>query len=173
MTHPSSIGPSDERPSDMRAVVVEHPRRTVGQEPHGVVAEPDPDADADPRDARCSSWATTTGGTLVVCRLVVWRRWRARHPPAFGRRRGPLAVSRAASRIRCSSTSARSAIGEAAAAGDPASATRRAEASAREAARRLLGPVINATGVLLHTNLGRAPLGRVDTVRATRTSSST
>ncbi|MCZ7535432.1 MAG: hypothetical protein M5T61_05460 [Acidimicrobiia bacterium] len=24
---------------------------------------------------------------------------------------------------------------------------------------RLLGPVVNATGVLLHTNLGRAPLG--------------
>ena len=53
---------------------------------------------------------------------------------------------------------ARSAIGEAAAAGDPASAASRAEASARETARRLLGPVINATGVLLHTNLGRAPL---------------
>jgi len=54
---------------------------------------------------------------------------------------------------------ARSAIAEAVAEGDPASATSRAEASAREAARRLLGPVINATGVLLHTNLGRAPLG--------------
>ncbi|MEY2406109.1 MAG: L-seryl-tRNA(Ser) seleniumtransferase, partial [Acidimicrobiaceae bacterium] len=40
------------------------------------------------------------------------------------------------------------------AAGDPGSATRRAEA-VRTA---LLGPVINATGVLLHTNLGRAPL---------------
>jgi len=53
---------------------------------------------------------------------------------------------------------ARSAIGEAAAAGDPASAAGRAQASARETARRLLGPVINATGVLLHTNLGRAPL---------------
>ena len=26
-------------------------------------------------------------------------------------------------------------------------------------AQSLLGPVINATGVLLHTNLGRAPLG--------------
>ncbi|MEY2435575.1 MAG: L-seryl-tRNA(Ser) seleniumtransferase [Acidimicrobiaceae bacterium] len=40
------------------------------------------------------------------------------------------------------------------AAGDPGSAPRRAEA-VRTA---LLGPVINATGVLLHTNLGRAPL---------------
>jgi L-seryl-tRNA(Ser) seleniumtransferase len=43
---------------------------------------------------------------------------------------------------------------EAIAAGDPASA----EARARDLARTLLGPVINATGVLLHTNLGRAPL---------------
>jgi L-seryl-tRNA(Ser) seleniumtransferase len=40
------------------------------------------------------------------------------------------------------------------AAGDPGSARQRAE----DATARLLGPVINATGVLLHTNLGRAPL---------------
>ncbi|MHB8464210.1 MAG: L-seryl-tRNA(Sec) selenium transferase [Acidimicrobiales bacterium] len=45
---------------------------------------------------------------------------------------------------------ARAAIG----AGDPGSALALAEA----ASRRLLHPVINATGVLLHTNLGRAPL---------------
>jgi len=45
---------------------------------------------------------------------------------------------------------ARAAIGR----GDPASA--RAEAEAVAAA--LLRPVVNATGVLLHTNLGRAPL---------------
>jgi L-seryl-tRNA(Ser) seleniumtransferase len=43
------------------------------------------------------------------------------------------------------------------AAGDPSSARRRAEA----VAIALLRPVVNATGVLLHTNLGRAPLGRV------------
>ena len=41
------------------------------------------------------------------------------------------------------------------AAGDPGSAAERAEAIGRS----LLRPVINATGVLLHTNLGRAPLG--------------
>ena len=44
---------------------------------------------------------------------------------------------------------------QAVAAGEPQSARRRAE----EIALALLGPVINATGVLLHTNLGRAPLG--------------
>lgn len=44
---------------------------------------------------------------------------------------------------------------EAIAAGDPASAPARA----RSLRRVLLGPVVNATGVLLHTNLGRAPLG--------------
>jgi len=40
------------------------------------------------------------------------------------------------------------------AAGDPGSAGARAE----RIRRRLLAPVINGTGVLLHTNLGRAPL---------------
>ena len=40
------------------------------------------------------------------------------------------------------------------AAGDVAGAPARADA----AARRLLGPVVNATGVLLHTNLGRSPV---------------
>jgi L-seryl-tRNA(Ser) seleniumtransferase len=42
--------------------------------------------------------------------------------------------------------------------GDPASAAERARQAATVASRGLLQPVINATGVLLHTNLGRAPL---------------
>jgi L-seryl-tRNA(Ser) seleniumtransferase len=44
---------------------------------------------------------------------------------------------------------------QAIAAGDPSSARRIAE----QVAAALLRPVINATGVLLHTNLGRSPLG--------------
>lgn len=43
---------------------------------------------------------------------------------------------------------------EAIAAGDPA----QARTIARRRARRMLTPVVNATGTLLHTNLGRAPL---------------
>jgi L-seryl-tRNA(Ser) seleniumtransferase len=43
---------------------------------------------------------------------------------------------------------------------DPASIVTRAHDDARAFTSALLGPVVNATGVLLHTNLGRAPLGR-------------
>ena len=43
------------------------------------------------------------------------------------------------------------------AAGDPDSAA----SEAHRLRRSLLGPAINATGVLLHTNLGRAPLGNL------------
>ena len=53
---------------------------------------------------------------------------------------------------------ARAAIAEAEAAGDASSAWARAEAGLAGEQRRHLQPVINATGVLLHTNLGRAPI---------------
>jgi len=49
------------------------------------------------------------------------------------------------------------------AAGDPDSARTEAE----QRARALLQPVVNATGVLLHTNLGRAPLATTTAGRAT------
>ncbi len=53
---------------------------------------------------------------------------------------------------------ARSAIAAAVEDGDPASAPARAHLEAATEQRRLLQPVVNATGVLLHTTLGRAPL---------------
>ena len=42
--------------------------------------------------------------------------------------------------------------------GELSSGLGRAHARANVFAQSLLGPVINATGVLLHTNLGRAPV---------------
>lgn len=42
--------------------------------------------------------------------------------------------------------------------GDPEDVEERARRHAHASARALLQPVVNATGVLLHTNLGRAPL---------------
>lgn len=65
----------------------------------------------------------------------------------------------------------RAAIGEVRESGqsaDPAEIARRAELHLRTSSRRSLRPVFNATGVILHTNLGRAPLPRaaVDAVRS-------
>ena len=67
---------------------------------------------------------------------------------------GPGDGGRAGCRTRCASSSpGRRSPG-------PASVRRgRGHRRARRCSPILLGPVINATGVLLHTNLGRAPLG--------------
>ena len=48
-----------------------------------------------------------------------------------------------------------------------ADAPDQAREEAERLARTLLQPVVNATGVLLHTNLGRAPLGHAQTARYT------
>ena len=53
---------------------------------------------------------------------------------------------------------ARQAIAAATMSGDLDSVSELAAEAAAAAAQRLLQPVVNATGVLLHTNLGRAPL---------------
>jgi L-seryl-tRNA(Ser) seleniumtransferase len=53
---------------------------------------------------------------------------------------------------------ARRAIASGSEAGDIDSVGERAASGAATVARRLLQPVVNATGVLLHTNLGRAPI---------------
>jgi L-seryl-tRNA(Ser) seleniumtransferase len=53
------------------------------------------------------------------------------------------------------------------AAGPPGGAAERARAEAEAWRRRLLQPVVNATGVLLHTNLGRAPVAHRQEARAT------
>ena len=78
-------------------------------------------------------------------------------PPGAGGRTRPPSVDALAQSLAGSGLphpllvdAARAAI----AAGDPASAPERVEAVGRS----LLRPVINATGVLLHTNLGRTPL---------------
>lgn len=54
---------------------------------------------------------------------------------------------------------ARAGIDAARADGRPAEAAARARALGTARARRMLQPVVNATGTLLHTNLGRSPLG--------------
>jgi L-seryl-tRNA(Ser) seleniumtransferase len=53
---------------------------------------------------------------------------------------------------------ARAGVLAAVAEGDPASAGDRARRAVTTASRGLLQPLINATGVMLHTNLGRAPV---------------
>lgn len=77
-------------------------------------------------------------------------------PPPPGMNRPPSvdALAREIADVRLPHPLLVDAARAAIAAGDPASARARAEA----VAAALLRPVVNATGVILHTNLGRAPL---------------
>ncbi len=68
---------------------------------------------------------------------------------------------------------ARVAVAAAVASGDPASARALADEAVTAASQGLLQAVINATGVILHTNLGRAPIPVGRTRRATAIWSST
>jgi L-seryl-tRNA(Ser) seleniumtransferase len=78
------------------------------------------------------------------------------HPPSVDQLRRLLATSGLPPPLLVEV--ARASITDAVRAGAPGSAVPRAVAAARLERSRLLQPVINATGVLLHTNLGRAPI---------------
>jgi len=69
----------------------------------------------------------------------------------------PRALVAQCAREAVAAARARAAAGEPEVGLEPVLAMARALVDARS--RALLGPVVNATGVLLHTNLGRAPLG--------------
>ena len=78
---------------------------------------------------------------------------------------GPEALKRA---LQAALDEARRAWREGAGAPAPRTVAERASALLEESFRPLLRPVINATGVVLHTNLGRAPLPQGALRRASR-----
>ena len=71
----------------------------------------------------------------------------------------PLLVDAARAAITGSGTGGSGSGGSGAGGSDPSTVAVRASELARAEERALLQPVVNATGVLLHTNLGRAPFG--------------
>jgi L-seryl-tRNA(Ser) seleniumtransferase len=77
-------------------------------------------------------------------------------PPSVDRLAADLAATGLPHPLRVDA--ARTGVAAAVASGDPASAAARARRAAMEIGSGLLRPVINATGVILHTNLGRAPI---------------
>jgi L-seryl-tRNA(Ser) seleniumtransferase len=87
---------------------------------------------------------------------AVDRRPEVDHPPSVDRVAGELTDTGLPHPLLVDA--ARAGVTAAGATNDPASAIVHARNAATVAARRLLLPVINATGVLLHTNLGRAPV---------------
>ena len=68
---------------------------------------------------------------------------------------------------------AREAIATAGSSPDPALVSEAVSRLAAQYGRRLLNPVVNATGVLLHTNLGRAPVALIPIGTTTPTSNTT
>jgi L-seryl-tRNA(Ser) seleniumtransferase len=78
------------------------------------------------------------------------------HPPSVDRLAAELAGSGLPHPLRVDA--ARVAVAAAVASGDPASARAFAHEAVTAAGQGLLQAVINATGVILHTNLGRAPI---------------
>ena len=103
--------------------------------------------------------STSAIDTLRTCRMGMRRSTtdhRVVHPPSVDRLAAELAGSGLPHPLRVDA--ARVAVAAAVASGDPGAARALADEAVTAAGQGLLQAVINATGVILHTNLGRAPI---------------